>query len=130
MKKLIASLLLLFALQCSAQLTKEEKKIIQNINKEIPQTLKMLEQLININSGDMVIYTALKALNKTGLLKNTSITAYFTGDEEKSGSPVSVSRGDFIARAQQAQVALAFEGAWGLHTVADARRGASGWQLN
>ena len=84
----------------------------------------------DMKGGDMVIYAALRALNKAKLLKNTTITAYFTGDEEKSGSPVSVSRADFIARAQQSQVALAFEGAGGLKQVADARRGASGWQLN
>jgi glutamate carboxypeptidase len=84
----------------------------------------------DMKGGDMVILAALKALNSAGLLKNTTITAYFTGDEEKSGSPVSVSRGDFIARAQKADIALAFEGAGGLHSVADARRGSSGWQLN
>ena len=220
MKKLIASVLLISALQVNAQLTQEEKKIIRNVKKEMPQTLQMLEEMVNINSGslniegvrktgevlrkefdkigfttewvllpdslkraghlvahrkgkkgeklflighldtvfepdmppnpyrllndstatgqgasdmkggDMVIFAALKALQKTGHLKNTTITAYFTGDEEKSGSPVSVSRADFIQRAKQAQIALAFEGAGGLKTVADARRGSSGWQLN
>jgi glutamate carboxypeptidase len=220
MKKLLASLLLFYALKATGQLTKEERKIILNINKEMPHTLQMLERLVNINSGtlnvegvrktgevlrrefdkigfttewvslpdslkraghlvayrhgaqgkklflighldtvfeldmpanpytllndstatgqgvndmkggDVVILAALKALYKAGYLKNTHITAYFTGDEEKSGSPVSVSRKDFIERAQQAQIALAFEGAGGLTTVADARRGSSGWQLN
>jgi glutamate carboxypeptidase len=84
----------------------------------------------DMKGGDMVILAALKALNSSGLLKNTSIAAYFTGDEEKSGSPVAVSRRDFIERAQQSQIALAFEGAGGLHSVAAARRGSSGWQLN
>lgn len=219
MKILLAALLLLSAPQSYAQLGQEEKKIIENINKQMPQTLQMLEQLVNINSGtlnaegvrktgdvlrgefdkigfttewvslpdslqraghlvayrkgnkgkkiflighldtvfepdmpanpfkvlddstatgqgvvdmkggDMVILAALQALNQSGLLNNTSITAYFTGDEEKSGSPVSVSRADFIERAKQAEIALAFEGAGGLTTVADARRGSSGWQL-
>lgn len=219
MKILLATLLLLSAPQSYAQLSKEEKKIVENINKQMPQTLQMLEQLVNINSGtlnvegvrktgdvlrgefdkigfttdwvslpdslqraghlvayrkgnkgkkiflighldtvfepdmpanpfkvvndstatgqgvvdmkggDMVILAALQALNQSGLLNNTSVTAYFTGDEEKSGSPVSVSRADFIERAKQAEIALAFEGAGGLTTVADARRGSSGWQL-
>jgi glutamate carboxypeptidase len=58
------------------------------------------------------------------------VTAYFTGDEEHAGYPRSVSRGDFIETAKQSEIALAFEGANGLNSVATARRGASGWQLN
>ena len=42
---------------------------------------------------------------------------------------MSVSRKDFIDRAKTHDVALAFETAVGLHTVATARRGASGWSL-
>jgi glutamate carboxypeptidase len=84
----------------------------------------------DMKGGDMIILAALSALNKSGFLKKTSITAYFTGDEEKSGFPPSVSRKDFIERAQRSDIALAFEGAGSLTTVAAARRGASGWQLN
>jgi glutamate carboxypeptidase len=201
------------------KLTPEEKRIVQNIEKEMPETLQLLEDLVNINSGtlniegvkkvgevlakefasigfdttwvslpdslkraghlvafkkgnrgkklflighldtvfepdmpanpytklndstatgqgvndmkggDLVIFGALKALESAGLLKDVSITAYFTGDEEKTGIPISVSRADFIERAKQSEVALAFEGAQGLNTVATARRGASGWKL-
>jgi len=63
------------------------------------------------------------------LLKEAAITAYLTGDEEQAGYPRSVSRGDFIETAKQSEIALAFEGANGLNSVATARRGASGWQL-
>ena len=83
----------------------------------------------DMKGGDMIILSALKVLYKLGLLKNTSVTAYFTGDEEKSGLPTSVSRADFIERAKRSDVALGFEGANGLNTVATARRGSSGWQL-
>ncbi len=220
MKNLLLTILVLATLQSNGQLTKVEKKIIKNIKSEMPQTMKLLERLVNINSGtlnvegvrktgdvlrkefdkigfttewislpdslkraghlvayrngkkgkklflighldtvfepdmpanpytilsdstasgqgvndmkggDMVILAALKALNKLKLLKHTTITAYFTGDEEKSGSPVSVSRADFIKRARQSEIALAFEGAGGLTSVVAARRGSSGWQLN
>ena len=82
----------------------------------------------DMKGGDIIILAALEALHKNGLLNDVSITAYFTGDEEKSGSPVEQSRGDFIERAQQHDIALAFEGAMGA-TVATGRRGASGWQL-
>ena len=83
----------------------------------------------DMKGGDMIILSALKVLYKLGLLKNTSVTAYFTGDEEKSGLPTSGSRGDFIERAKQSDIALGFEGAQGLNTVSTARRGSSGWQL-
>lgn len=83
----------------------------------------------DMKGGDVVIIAALQALNSLGLLNDVSITAYFTGDEEKAGYPASVSRNDFIQRAKQCDVALGFETAVGLNTVATARRGASGWKL-
>jgi len=84
----------------------------------------------DMKGGDVVVIMALQALNAAGLLKDANITVYFTGDEEKSGSPNSVSRKDFIERAQQSEIALGFEGAAGLFTVATARRGSSGWKLD
>jgi glutamate carboxypeptidase len=62
-------------------------------------------------------------------LKDATITAYFTGDEERAGLPTAVSRADFIARAKQHDIALAFEGATALNTIAVARRGSSSWTL-
>lgn len=84
----------------------------------------------DMKGGDVVMIIALQALNEQGLLKDAAVTAYFTGDEEHAGYPREVSRGDFINRAKQSEIALAFEGANGLNSVATARRGASGWQLN
>ena len=72
---------------------------------------------------------ALKALHKLGLLNDVNISVYFTGDEENAGEPRSISRGDFIERAKQHDIALAFEAAAGMNTVATARRGASEWTL-
>jgi glutamate carboxypeptidase len=83
----------------------------------------------DMKGGDVIVLAALQALNQLGLIKNANITAYFTGDEESAGRPSSVSRADFINRAKQADIALGFEGAQGLHTVATGRRGSSGWQL-
>lgn len=84
----------------------------------------------DMKGGDVVVIMALQALEQAGLLKNTAITAYFTGDEEHAGYPRSVTRGDFINRAKEADIALAFEGANGLNSVATGRRGASGWRLD
>lgn len=82
----------------------------------------------DMKGGDVIILAALEALHKNGLLKDVTITAYFTGDEEKSGSPLSISRGDFTERAKAHDIALAFEGAIG-STIATGRRGIGGWKL-
>ena len=84
----------------------------------------------DMKGGNVVMIGALKALGSLGLLKNTNIIAYFTGDEESSGSPHHVARKDFIERAKTTDIALGFEGAQGLNTVAVARRGIGGWVLN
>jgi glutamate carboxypeptidase len=211
---------LLFLQSAHAQkLTKEEQKIVAKIDQQLPQTMKLLEDLVNINSGtlnvegvrrvgkilaeafnkagftsswislpdslrraghlvasrkgtkgkklflighldtvfepdmppnpyrklndstvtgqgvndmkggDVMMLAALKALHELGYLNDATITAYFTGDEERSGLPVSVSRADFIEKAKQHEVALGFEGATSLDIVAVARRGSSSWIL-
>ena len=83
----------------------------------------------DMKGGDVAIIAALKAMHQYGLLDQTTITVYMTGDEENAGYPREVSRGDFISRAQQHDIALAFETASGMNTIATARRGASGWKL-
>lgn len=82
----------------------------------------------DIKGGDVLVIAALKALHTQGLLDDTSITIYFTGDEESSGGPES--RRDFIERAKRCDLALAFETAQGLHNVTTGRRGSSSWTLN
>ncbi len=84
----------------------------------------------DMKGGDVVMIIALQALHAQGLLKDADIIAYLTGDEEHAANPREISRGDFIERAKQTDIALAFEGANGLNSVATARRGASGWSLN
>ena len=83
----------------------------------------------DMKGGDVLIIAALKALQQQGLLQETSITVYLTGDEENAGEPRGISRGDFITRAKQHDVALAFETSAGMSKVATARRGSSGWEL-
>lgn len=83
----------------------------------------------DMKGGDVIMIKALQALHAQGLLDDVTITAYFTGDEERGGEPLSVSRGDFIARAKHADIAIGFEGATGLNTIATARRGSSDWKL-
>lgn len=83
----------------------------------------------DMKGGDVIVMLALQALNQFGLLEGSDITVYFTGDEERAGHPVEVSRADFIERAKRCDVALGFEGASGTNTIATARRGASSWLL-
>jgi glutamate carboxypeptidase len=84
----------------------------------------------DMKGGDVVLITALQALQAAGQLKDMNLVLYFTGDEERSGTPHAVARHDFIERAKTCTIALGFEGAMGLNTVAAARRGASGWVLH
>jgi glutamate carboxypeptidase len=85
--------------------------------------------IVDCKGGDVLVIAALKALYKQGVLDDVSITVYFTGDEENAGRPKEIARADFIERAKQHDIALGFEGANGLNTVATARRGASEWTL-
>lgn len=84
----------------------------------------------DMKGGDVVIITALQALHAAGQLKDMNCIVYFTGDEERSGTPHAIARKDFIERAKTCDIALAFETAKDLHTVAAARRGASNWVLD
>ena len=84
----------------------------------------------DMKGGDVVIIAALQALAATKQLQDMNIVVYFTGDEENAGYPHVVARQDFIERARTCDIALAFEGAKGLDTVAAARRGASSWTLD
>lgn len=82
----------------------------------------------DMKAGNVVLLYALKALHAAGALKNASVIVLLTGDEENSGDPVEISRGDMIAAAKRSDLVLSFEnGGSGIATVA--RRGSSGWKL-
>ncbi len=82
----------------------------------------------DMKAGNVVLYYALKALHASGALKDASVIVMLTGDEESSGKPVEVSRGDMIAAARRSDLALSFENG-GSNVATVARRGSSGWQL-
>lgn len=83
----------------------------------------------DMKGGNVVILYALKALNDLSLLENSSIIVAFTGDEERTGKPLSISRKDLIDAAKQSDIALGFETATGFDNATIARRGASGWKI-
>ena len=82
----------------------------------------------DMKAGDVVLLFALKALRDTGALKDASIIVMLTGDEEDSGDPVELSRGDMIAAAKRSDLALSFENG-GSNIATVARRGSSDWTL-
>jgi glutamate carboxypeptidase len=83
----------------------------------------------DMKGGNIIILYALKALEKVGVLKNTQIIAAYTGDEEKAGEPISISRKDLIDAAKRSDIALGFEGATGLNFATVARRSSGSWIL-
>jgi len=82
----------------------------------------------DMKGGDVLVFASLKALHELGYLKDRTITVYFNGDEESTGNGT-LSRQDFIARAKEHDIALAYETAQGFGGATIARRGASGWTL-
>lgn len=83
----------------------------------------------DMKGGNVVILYALKALHDLNLLKDATITVAYTGDEERTGKPLSISRKDLIIAAKASDIALGFETATGFNNATIARRGASGWKV-
>ncbi|MDE0599747.1 MAG: M20/M25/M40 family metallo-hydrolase, partial [Dokdonia donghaensis] len=54
----------------------------------------------DMKGGNVVVLYALKALRQAGMLDNAQITVAFTGDEESTGKPLTISRKDLIDAAK------------------------------
>ncbi len=88
--------------------------------------------IADMKSGNVVIVYALKALQAAGLLEDVSVVVAYTGDEEKTGSPLSIARRDLIEAGEWADVALGFEEAVrydDMDWATIARRSSSSWTL-
>jgi len=86
----------------------------------------------DMKSGNVIIVYALKALKEIGALDNIAVVVAYTGDEEKTGSPLSISRKDLIEAGQWADISLGFESAVhydDLDWATIARRSSSDWTL-
>lgn len=86
----------------------------------------------DMKAGNVVIVYALRALKEIGALQDIPLVVAYTGDEEKSGKPLSISRQHLIEAGEWADIALGFEEAmyfddtdWA--TVS--RRSSSRWTL-
>ncbi len=84
----------------------------------------------DMKGGDIIMLQALRALDSVGELASMDVTVIMTGDEELSGRPLSLSKGDLIEAAQYADIALGFENGDGNWETANiSRRSSSGWTL-
>jgi len=86
----------------------------------------------DMKSGDVIIVYALKALREIGALDDLAVIVAYSGDEEKPGQPLSVTRKDLIEAGQWADIALGFESAVtrdGVDWATISRRSSSGWTL-
>jgi len=82
--------------------------------------------------GIAIIVAALRAMHAAGTLKNADIVVVLTGDEEKTGAPLSIARRDLIEAGRWADVALEFEGLAsenGQDFGTIARRSSTSWTL-
>ncbi|MEO7042002.1 MAG: M20/M25/M40 family metallo-hydrolase, partial [Gemmatimonadaceae bacterium] len=86
--------------------------------------------VIDMKGGDVIALYALRALKQAGLLDRMNITVVYNGDEEESGTPLSLARKTLIDAAKGATAAIGFEdGAGDPRTAVISRRGDDGWIL-
>lgn len=86
----------------------------------------------DMKGGDVVIVYALMALRQVDALADLPVVVFYTGDEEKPGEPLSVTRGPLVDAGKWADIALGFEGAAyqdGVDYATVARRSSSDWRL-
>jgi glutamate carboxypeptidase len=85
---------------------------------------------IDMKGGNVIMLLVLGALADAKLLDRLTVEVFLSGDEEKAGKPLSLSRAALYAAADRADIALGFEDGDGdpRHAVV-ARRGALSWRL-
>ena len=87
--------------------------------------------VVDMKGGDVIIIYALRALKEAGQLDDMNIWVVMTGDEEKSGSPLRLSKKALTDAAEWADYAIGFEnGDSNFRTAVVSRRGSIGWTLS
>jgi glutamate carboxypeptidase len=88
--------------------------------------------ICDMKSGNVIMVYALLALREIGALAEIPVAVFYTGDEEKSGRPLSISRKQLIESGKWADIALGFEEGQnfdGKDWATIARRSSSSWTL-
>lgn len=86
--------------------------------------------VVDMKGGDVIILYAMQALKDAGKLETLNVEIVFTGDEEKSGRPIHLSKKAIIDAATRADIAIGFEnGDSNYRTAVVSRRGSTGWEL-
>jgi glutamate carboxypeptidase len=86
----------------------------------------------DMKGGLVVMLVALEAMKAAGVLDNAEIKIVLSGDEERHGEPISVSRKDMIDAAKKSDVALEFEAGGivnGKEVQSISRRSAGTWRV-
>jgi glutamate carboxypeptidase len=86
----------------------------------------------DMKGGLVVMLTALQAMKAAGTLDHTEIRIVLSGDEERHGEPLSISRKDMIDAAKRSDVALEFEAGGivnGKEVQSISRRSAGSWRI-
>ncbi|MBZ0114965.1 MAG: M20/M25/M40 family metallo-hydrolase [Thermoanaerobaculia bacterium] len=85
---------------------------------------------VDMKGGVVILLEVLRALAAASVLEDLQITVVLTGDEELSGRPLDLARGNLIAAGHEADIALGFEDGDGdPETAVVARRGSTNWSL-
>ena len=86
--------------------------------------------IIDMKGGDVILVSALEALQTAGLLEEMNLVVVLTGDEESAGEPQELARAALVNAARGAAAALGFEdGPGDPRTAVIARRGTTAWTL-
>ena len=62
--------------------------------------------VVDMKGGDVIVLYAMKALKEAGKLETLNVEIVFTGDEEKSGSPIKLSKQALVEAAERAELPL------------------------
>ena len=87
----------------------------------------------DMKGGLVVMLVALGAMQSAGVLDTAEIRVVLSGDEERHGDPVSVTRRDMIDAAKVSDVAFEFESGVrlkGVDTISISRRSSITWHLD
>lgn len=96
----------------------------------IDETTMKAPGIADMKGGNAIIVYALKALKEANLLSDMNIWVVFTGDEEYSGSPLTLSKAALVEAAKWADIAIGFENGDGNPATANiSRRGSIKWEL-